>query len=294
MNSKILVTGARGFIGGHLRKFLQSRNCDVVAFDCKTDVWSEDVYKKELEQILDTPEIKAIAHLGAIATTHNVKKDNLFGFNTHAVRIMGEFCEQIGIPLVFVSSSAIYANGDDNLSLYALSKRNAEIELLGLKKLSFTCLRLFNTYGFNETSKGPMKSVISDMILSALQFKSLGVMKLASIGFGEQSRDFIFVEDVCKIIFEVIQKSMFENKIYDLGTGISYKFSQIANELVNLLPGTIIEAKYLPEGYNPSTYQTHTKANMDWLRRLNRDIELSTPSENIPTLIKQYADALSF
>ena len=294
MNNGILVTGAKGFIGSHLYKFLESNNCDVIAFDCNTDVWNEDAYKKEFEHILETSEIKVIAHLGAIATTHNVKKDNLFGFNAQAVRIIGKLCEQSGIPLVFVSSSAIYANGDDHLSLYALSKRNAELELLGLKKLSFTCLRLFNTYGFNETSKGPMKSVLSDMIMSALQFGSLGIMKLDSIGFGEQSRDFVFVDDVCKIIFEVIRNARFDNKIYDLGTGASYKFSQIAKEIVSLLPGTIIEPKHLPNGYNPSTYQIHTKANMNWLRSLDSDIELSSPAENIPKLIKQYSDILSF
>lgn len=293
MNNRILVTGSRGFIGRHLCDVLSKSGHTVIEFDYTSTSWDDELYIRELNEISETQPIEMVVHLGAMATTHGVDRKTLFGFNTEAVRAVGQLCKERQIPLIFTSSSAVYGNQGQNLSLYAWSKRQAEIEIEKIAGLNFMIFRLFNTYGYDETKKGEMKSVVSDMIISALRFKTVKIVELDSVPFGYQARDFVSVKDVCRIIQEFIFNLKIENKILDLGTGNSYSFIQIANAIGHCLPGIKVEKMKLPQGYNPVNYQVHTKARMEWLENSTLFNLPSAPWLNIPTLIREYAAELS-
>ena len=193
MSKKILITGSQGFIGTHLVQKCSEQGVEIVEFNPKTDVWMKNHYESELEFVTSNEELGAVIHLGALASTRIKDKQLLYGFNLEAVMLIANFCRKRQLPLTFVSSSAIYGNSGKNLSEYAKTKLLAEEYLRSSKDLNYNIVRLFNTFGFNEIKKQSMKSIVSDMIISAITKRKIEIWKIPNLGFGEQSRDFIFV-----------------------------------------------------------------------------------------------------
>lgn len=288
MNRKIIVTGTNGFIGGNLKKLAQINNFEVLGFDSVSNFWDAHSYKSEFYKSIGSDKYECVIHVGAIASTRNNKIQDLFGFNTQAVQIISDFCLHSHTPLIFLSSSAVYGNSEGAESMYAKSKREAEDVLNKTTGLPFTIFRLFNTYGFNEIKKGVMKSVVSDMIISAIKEQEIRIWQLEDFPFGKQSRDLIHVNDVCNLILQVLIHKLFDRNTHDLGSGESHEFINVANTIVSNFSGVKIIPVKTPDNYDVSLYQTFTKANMDWLSNSLIMHSMSDLYENIPKLIAKY------
>jgi len=288
MNKKILITGTNGFIGANLKKLAKINNFEVLGFDSLNDFWNTYVYQTEFYKSVGGDKYECVIHVGAIASTRNSNLENLFGFNTQAVRIISDYCLQSHTPLIFISSSAVYGNSEGVESIYAKSKREAENVLNATAGLPFTIFRLFNTYGFNEIRKGVMKSVVSDMIISAIKEKEIRIWQLEDFPFGKQSRDLIHVNDVCNLILQTLINKLFDRNTYDLGSGESHEFINLANAVSSNFNGIKITPVKIPDNYDTSLYQTFTKANMEWLSKTPITHSMSNLYENIPKLVAKY------
>ena len=288
MNKKILITGTNGFIGENLKKLAKINNFEVLGFDSLNNFWNTHVYQTEFYKSVGGNKYDCVIHVGAIASTRNSNTENLFGFNTQAVRIISDYCLQSYTPLIFISSSAVYGNSEGVESIYAKSKREAENVLNATTGLPFTIFRLFNTYGFNEIRKGVMKSVVSDMIISAIKEKEIRIWQLEDFPFGKQSRDLIHVNDVCNLILQTLINKLFDRNTHDLGSGKSHEFIKLANAVSSNFDGIKITAVKIPENYDSSLYQTFTKANMEWLSNSPIMYSMSDLYESIPKLIAKY------
>ena len=171
------------------------------------------------------------------------------------------------VPLVYASSSAVYGNlkiGDDSnskvdlLSPYAVDKYSMEVysKLANrLYNMSSVGLRFFNVYGPRQDPNNPYSGVIS-----IFAEKIVGKEQIFING-GHQSRDFVYIEDVVKLIEKSLEISLRTNvcEVLNVLTGTSVTIDNLANEMIRLI-GNKVEKNYrgLQKG-DPLHSKGHTK-----------------------------------
>jgi UDP-glucose 4-epimerase len=177
---------------------------------------------------------------------HNSSSGNILG----TIKII-DYCSSNNIPLVYASSSAIYGNlehGDDNskeidlLSPYSTDKYLMELyakTAFKLYNLSSIGLRFFNVYGPRQDPSSPYSGVISIFIDRIINKQDI------TINGGDQTRDFIYVEDVVNLIFLsanlTLNKKLCEHT--NILTGNSISIDCLANSIINLI-GSDVKKKY--------------------------------------------------
>ena len=267
---KVLVTGGAGFIGSTLCDFLIKKSYSVVIVDNLStgsllnlsNVLEEVSFYEEKIDFFNFDKIEAIdavVHLAAqpsvpISVTDfgNSSSSNLLG----TINVI-EYCRLNRVPLIYASSSAVYGNlplGNDNgtqidlLSPYATDKYVMELYTkitYELHQLSSVGLRFFNVYGPRQDPSNPYSGVISIFVERILEDKNI------IINGGQQTRDFVYVNDVVSVIYKAINLAI-ENTICEVSnvlTGRSTSIDNLANKIMEIA-GKKVEKKYqnLPIG----------------------------------------------
>lgn len=286
----IVVTGAQGFIGSTMVSHLNSMGItNVVAVDdfgvdsqrgyayranytnlqdCKL----QGVHPISVEEsdILPDGDIEAVFHFGAISNTLERDVSKIHHYNTLYTRVLNKVCKQKHIPLIFSSTAAIYGNGNGPLNLYAQSKLESEHEISD----HAMCLRLFNVYGQREGHKGRMASVMFKWLKELQETNTIRIFENSS----QYMRDFVFVEDVCKIAYHLL--SVYKPGIYDLGSGVSRSFEEVADCLIEQYGSGSKTYIPMPEDLK-AQYQTNTKANMRQLQTIGIAPNMTSVEEGI-------------
>jgi ADP-L-glycero-D-manno-heptose-6-epimerase len=178
--------------------------------------------------------------LGARTDTTEFNRELLWKLNTDYTKEIWKRCVDYQIPLVYASSAATYGLGEfgykDDESLipqlvplnpYGDSKN--EFDKWALKESEkpffWAGLKFFNVYGPGESHKGRMASVVWH---AYNQIKDTGAMKLfrshnPKYKDGEQMRDFVYVEDVCEVMFWLMNHRK-DSGIYNMGSGEARTF----------------------------------------------------------------------
>lgn len=200
----IIVTGGEGFIGKHLVKKLNELEHRVLVLDKKSGV---DI---TTSLILNGD---ALVHLAAI---HNVQYTNQHPKETFDTNVYGTYnlLKNSDVKkFVFVSSSVVY---EKNSSVYAMTKHLGE-EMVKHSGLDYVILRLFNVYG-------PGCSGLISNLIKARDTQT----PLRLYGDGEQTRDFIHVDDVCNAVIKSLGAYPRAYPwVYDVGTGKSHSVNQV-------------------------------------------------------------------
>ncbi|MCB9256604.1 MAG: ADP-glyceromanno-heptose 6-epimerase [Chitinophagales bacterium] len=314
----IVVTGARGFIASNLVEALNKINLeDIILVDeLLNPRKSVNLQQAKFSQLLDRENFLAflekeatnvdfIFHLGARTDTTEQSKEIFDKLNLSYSKEIFKLCTQYKIPLIYASSAATYGDGslgyDDKLDAqeltalnpYGQSKLDFDIWLSKQeKKPPFWCgLKFFNVYGKHEEHKDRMASVVYH---AYKQIKETGKMQLfashnASYKDGEQARDFIYVEDVVKVMLFFFQKQQ-DSGIYNLGTGKARTF----NDLVLAVFKTLnLEAKisYIPTPIDiRASYQYFTQAEMSKLREAGYEAAFLSLEEGIADYVINYLE----
>jgi ADP-L-glycero-D-manno-heptose 6-epimerase len=177
------------------------------------------------------------------------------------------------IDFLYASSASVYGTGDKGfsenlaceypLNVYAYAKFLFDQQVREVLKAHRTSqvlgLRYFNVYGPQENHKGRMASVAFHLMKAASKAEHLQLFE----GSENFRRDFIYVDDVT-----AVNQYFFETKksgIYNCGTGFAQSFTDIANTLKELIPGTRIETIPFPNDLL-GKYQTFTQSNTSALR----------------------------
>ncbi len=260
----IIVTGAAGFIGYRVAKALSAKKIPVIAVDellfFETRAEHQDLsveLKVSPDAILDdsfysdlasrgTP-VTGIFHLGASSDTTEMRLDYLKRVNVDYSKRLWEICTQLRIPFLYASSAATYGAGeqgyqDDESSMHLLKPLNPygdsklqfdlfalEQDRIGSAPPAWSGFKFFNVYGFGERHKGRQSSVV---LQGFDQVKAHGKLKLfkshrPGIADGEQMRDFVFVDDVVKVMIWAYDKPLVRG-IYNLGSGKARSFHDLA------------------------------------------------------------------
>ena len=293
---KVLVTGGAGFIGHHIVVALLENNYQVNILDIKpvSDEKVEHLVKLggnyfhgDITNYSDITEAgtgcNQIVHLAAqTSVPESIKNPKLNNqVNIEGTKNLIRFANENKIEkLVFSSSAAIY--GDCGLnpikeeyrgeiqSPYAVSKLQNEQDLLELLDdgIGVHILRFFNVYGGGQSLTSSYGAVIPSFINLLISGKSPVIF-----GDGMQTRDFIHVSDVVKLIAEIIQQGKFNRDCFNVATQTETMISDllkiIKDKIAENIPSfSLPETVYQPERpgdiSNSCADITRTKAHYDW------------------------------
>jgi UDP-glucose 4-epimerase len=148
-----------------------------------------------------------------------------------------------GIPrLIFTSSGAVYGEqvkqpvGETApaypRSPYAVSKLAAEtyVHTIGdLWGATTIALRIFNAYGPGQPVLPSHSPVIPRFIHQAL-----GGGSLVIFGSGEQTRDFIYIDDVVRAMIATLTADVGDQRTLNVGSGIETSIDELARQVLTL------------------------------------------------------------
>ena len=268
--TRIVVTGAAGFIGSNIVKGLNARGLtDIIAVDDLTqgdkfrnladlqiaDYVDQDAFYPAFAQGAYGP-VEAVFHEGACSDTMNSDGKYMMANNYSLTCGLYEVCQRKGSRLLYASSAATYGGSaafaedpanERPLNVYGYSKLLFDQKLrrelgagFGSARHQVVGFRYFNVYGPREQHKGRMASVAYHQFH---QFRAEGKVKLfgdyGGYSAGAQMRDFVFIDDVV-----AVNLWFFDNPhaptargIFNLGTGHAQPFNDVALAVVNSLGG---------------------------------------------------------
>jgi UDP-glucose 4-epimerase len=218
---KVLILGSRGFIGSNLVKLFHQQGHEIKSFT-REEFMDNGNLRMSLENSDVVINCIGSANVGFSYT--NTSED--FESNVGVVRTVLETLSEQNlnhVKFINLSSASVYGNPKQlpvtesdpiqPLSPYGFHKSMAELLLkeysqcFGLKTLS---LRIFSAYG-----NGQKKLLFWDLH-DKIQ-KSYG--KIVLFGTGNESRDFIHIEDIYQQLILAIENSKFEGESVNVANG---------------------------------------------------------------------------
>ena len=202
--SKIVVTGASGFIAKNLRKYLSEKNIDLISisrndfkkFKSESKIISKNYDEKELLQLIKNSD--ALIHLVGIGQQSVNSDYNMINteFTQHIVNLSKKANIQ---KIVYLSGLGVSTKTTLG---YFISKYNAENFIIN-SGLDYTIFRPSYIVGTDDMFTKYLKRQIKN-----------GEINIP--GSGTYSIQPIHISDVVKIIFESTLQPKFKNKIIDL------------------------------------------------------------------------------
>ncbi len=240
---KVIITGTKGFIGSNLKKKLES---DFEVIQINEDIFDNLNWRDELQSIIKNSEAHVFYHVGACSDTLNQDVNYMMKLNFESTKIISDVCFDIGLPLIYSSSAAVYGIDDKSPSnLYGWSKWMGECYVIQNGGIA---LRYFNVYGPGEERKGRMASVAYQMFQKGKLGEEIKLFPK------KPSRDFVYVGDIVSAnIFAYDNYYDLLGKWYEVGSGESRTFEDVLNILG-------IDFGYHSEDLIPQGYQFFTKS----------------------------------
>lgn len=313
----IALTGAAGFIGSYLLRFLNELGYEhIVIVDDFTRADKAKNYEGKrfitkinrndfIQWLNENPyEVKQIFHLGARTDTTEFNAEIFDELNVNYSKAIWQYCAQYQVPLVYASSAATYGLGEygfeDNheiveklqpLNPYGISKNEFDKWALQQKQQPpfWAGLKFFNVYGPNEYHKGRMASVIFHAYNQITAKGSVNLFRSHNPEYkdGEQLRDFIYVHDVAKVMDFLMQQQP-ASGLYNLGTGKARTFLDLAKAVfsaLNLQP----EIHFIDTPADiRDKYQYFTEANMHKLIAAGYSEAFTTLEEGVKEYVTKY------
>ncbi|HZV55390.1 MAG TPA: ADP-glyceromanno-heptose 6-epimerase [Rhodocyclaceae bacterium] len=325
-----IVTGACGFIGANIVKALNDRGITkIIAVDNlkKADkfrnlVDCEIADYLDKEEFLDLIEagqfdgaVDAIFHEGACSDTMETDGRYMMANNYRYSSSLLDFCLDQEAAYLYASSASVYGGGrifresrehEGPLNVYGYSKflfdqvvrrrmAEANSQVVGF--------RYFNVYGPREQHKGRMASVAFHHFN---QYRDSGKVKLFEgcdgYGNGEQSRDFVFIEDVVKVNMFFLDNPG-KSGIFNLGSGRAQPFNDVATSTVNacraledkpalslaeMVNQGLVEYIDFPDALR-GKYQSFTQADIGKLRAAGYKDEFATVEQGVAKYVQHLA-----
>ena len=184
---KILVTGAKGFIGKNLSLWLQNAGYEVLPYEVDSD-------PSELEWMLK--EADFIFHLAGI--NRPLKPEEFIDGNVNFTKRLLDLASKVESYAPIVFSSSTQAEKDNP---YGLSKKAAEDLLFKHSKANGTPVYVYRLYNvFGKWCRPSYNSVIATWCYNIAHDLPVEINESAP------PIDFIYIDDVCREFLEVLQK----------------------------------------------------------------------------------------
>lgn len=259
--SKILVTGAAGFIGSQLCAKLLAEGYEVIGLDCFDDYYdraqkksnlagllkqknftflAEDILKADLKKILD--QVESVFHLAArpgVRASWGKNFEVYLRQNIQATQALLEECKERKLEkFVYASSSSVYGDCRElpvtekavpqPVSPYGVSKLAAE-HLVYLYWKNFqvptVSLRYFTVYGPGQRPDMAFHRFLKNARLG---------QPLEVFGSGEQSRDFTFITDAVAATYKAL-KAEVAGRVFNIGGGHRATVKQVIETIALII-----------------------------------------------------------
>jgi len=308
-----LITGGAGFIGSHIVDRLINDGFDVKVLDnfssgslqnlahhherknlklIKGDIRDFQIVKKSLK------DVDVVFHEAALASV-TLSIENPIETNevniTGTLNLLKASADQNVKRFIYASSAAVYGDTlspkktedmvPNPTSPYGVSKLAAENyvklfhKVYGLETVS---LRYFNVYGPRQ--RFDIQCAYGGAITIFLN-RLLRNMPPIIFGDGEQTRDFVYVQDVVEANMLAMENKDAEGEVFNIGTGKNISINQLAELLKNLMDRKDIKNTYVDP--RPSDIK-HGYANIDKAKKVLGYAPKFSIKKGLTELVKWY------
>lgn len=238
----ILIIGSQGFIGSHLvnhfvNKQFSVTGCDLIENSSPGYIYHKiSVLSPDFETQFSTKNFDVCINASGSGNVSYSLEHPISDFEANTI-LVSKILDTIRkhqpqCKFIQISSAAVYGNPENlpiqedtpiqPLSPYGYHKWISEIMCSQYKRIynvPIAIIRPFSVYG-----PGLRKQLLWDICQ-----KTRNKKRVQLFGTGNETRDFIHVEDLSRCIAIIIEKSPFECNIYNIASGIETKISQIAS-----------------------------------------------------------------
>ena len=244
---KILVIGSRGFIGSAAVRYYQNQGyavtgCDVIEDDKVIDYFKVEIKNPTYQAVFEKVSPDFCLNASGAASVPFSFDHPLTDYELNVINVM-RMLEAIRISnpkttFINISSAAVYGTPSQlpvsedvdvaPISPYGWHKRQSELlcneyaNLYGLKTCS---MRVFSAYG-----PGLKKQLFWDLYQKTRKRKVIELL-----GTGDESRDYIFVEDLIRVSEAIVEKSRLKGEVINVATGIETTIREAATTFIKAM-----------------------------------------------------------
>jgi UDP-glucose 4-epimerase len=254
--SKVLVTGAAGFVGSHVCDHLINNGYNVIALDDLSGGFEDNVNPKAdfvkgsvndvdlINQLFEEHQFTYVFHLAAYAAeglSHFIRRFNYTNNLIGSINLINASINT-GTVKCFVFTSSIAVYGKNQLPMkedstpqpedpYGISKLAVEQDLKSAHEMfgmNYIIFRPHNIYGERQNIGDPYRNVVGIFMNQIMQGK-----KLTIFGDGMQTRAFSHIDDVAPIIAKSIEIPEAYNEVFNIGADTPYTVKELATLVCN-------------------------------------------------------------
>ena len=285
-DSRVLVTGAAGFIGSHVVDHCLGAGMHVVATDDLSGGFRDNVDARAqwiegdlrdaefVASLWDGGRFDVIYHLAAYAAeglSHFIRAYNYRTNLEASVNLINQAILGRASRFVFTSSIAVYGPGQVPMSEamvprpedpYGISKYAVELDLAAAHEmfgLQYTIFRPHNVYGERQNIADRYRNVIGIFMNKALRGEPMPVF-----GDGRQTRAFSHIDDVAPVIARAPAVAESVNQAYNIGADTPYSILELAEQIGAAFGVQPVLEHLPPRNEVVHAFSDHTKLRADF------------------------------